>query len=70
MSKKKINGEAILKKIIPLFIEVPPSDPKYMPDYMKYNYRREKKIDKKTKTILEKEAEELAYRYMKALNII
>ena len=70
MSKKKINGEDILKKIIPLFIEVPPSDPKYMPDYMKYNYRREKKIDPKTKKTLEKDAEDLAYRYMEALNII
>lgn len=70
MSRKKINGEDILKKITPLLIDVPSSDPKYMPDYLRLNYHREKKIDPIIKLNLEKDAEKLFNEYMKALKII
>ena len=45
MKKQNTNGEDILKKIAPLFINVPRNHPTYMNKYMKQKRRLEKRND-------------------------
>ena len=56
--KTRKNGEDILKKIAPLFIDVPRKDPTYMNKYMKQKRRLEKRNDPAMKQLAD-QAEKL-----------
>ena len=42
MSPKKKNGNDVINKLLPMFIDVPSNHPNYMPQYMKLRRTKEK----------------------------
>jgi len=66
--KNNKNGKEILKKIAPLFIDLPRNDPQYMNKYMKNKRRLEKKNDPILEQLAD-QAEKLFKELEKTFNI-